>query len=91
MPGRVSTRSWGCPAAYPSEAVRRATDHRWLRFMAFTDWFHQDASDLVFAVLDPARTRVAVLAATDIRVHPYAIGWRAVVPGAFFAPVLRGR
>ncbi|MFF2848241.1 DUF6183 family protein [Streptomyces sp. NPDC058001] len=47
------------------EAVRRAADHRWLRFMAFTDWFHHDTADVAFAVLDPTRTRVAVLAATD--------------------------
>ncbi|MET9679161.1 DUF6183 family protein [Streptomyces coeruleorubidus] len=54
------------PADVPFlEAVRRAADHRWLRFMAFTDWFHHDTSDAAFAVLDPSRTRVAVLAATD--------------------------
>ncbi|MCO4695048.1 hypothetical protein LRR80_01096 [Streptomyces sp. RO-S4] len=47
------------------EAVRVAADHRWLRFMAFTGWFHHDAADVAFAVLDPTRTRVAVLAATD--------------------------
>lgn len=47
------------------QAVRRAADHRWLRFMAFTDWFYHDTSDVAFAVLDPDRTRVAVLAATD--------------------------
>lgn len=56
----------GLPDDIPfSEAVRRASDHRWLRFMAFTDWFHHDTADLAFAVLDPSRTRVAVLAATD--------------------------
>ncbi|MET9679162.1 DUF6183 family protein [Streptomyces coeruleorubidus] len=56
----------GLPADVPFlEAVRRAADHRWLRFMAFTDWFHHDTSDAAFAVLDPSRTRVAVLAATD--------------------------
>ncbi len=47
------------------EAVLRAADQRWLRFMAFTDWFHHDTADVAFAVLDPSRTRVAVLAATD--------------------------
>ncbi|WP_203689225.1 DUF6183 family protein [Streptomyces sp. SID12488] len=47
------------------EAVRHAADCRWLRFMAFTDWFHHDTADVAFAVLDPRRTRVAVLAATD--------------------------
>ncbi|MGY1501344.1 DUF6183 family protein [Streptomyces sp. QTS52] len=46
-------------------AVRHAADFRWLRFMAFTDWFHHDTADVAFAVLDPRRTRVAVLAATD--------------------------
>ncbi|MCX5557984.1 DUF6183 family protein [Streptomyces sp. NBC_00038] len=56
----------GLPADIPFlGAVRRAADHRWLRFMAFTDWFHHDTSDVAFAVLDPTRTRVAVLAATD--------------------------
>jgi hypothetical protein len=56
----------GLPADIPfPEAVRRAADHRWLRFMAFTDWFHHDTADVAFAVLDPTRTRVAVLAATD--------------------------
>ncbi|MFF5575103.1 DUF6183 family protein [Streptomyces luteogriseus] len=56
----------GLPAGVPLlEAVRRAAEHRWLRFMAFTDWFHHDTSDVAFAVLDPTRTRVAVLAATD--------------------------
>jgi hypothetical protein len=56
----------GLPAGVPFlEAVRRAADHRWLRFMGFTDWFHHDTSDVAFAVLDPSRTRVAVLAATD--------------------------
>lgn len=46
-------------------AVRTAADHRWLRFEAYTDWFHSDMADTAFAVLDPTRTRVAVLAATD--------------------------
>jgi hypothetical protein len=56
----------GLPADTPfPEAVRRAADHRWARFMAFTDWFHHDTADMAFAVLDPSRTRVAVLAATD--------------------------
>jgi hypothetical protein len=56
----------GLPTGVPLlEAVRHAADHRWLRFMAFTDWFHHDTSDVAFAVLDPTRTRVAVLAATD--------------------------
>lgn len=47
------------------EAVRLAADHRWVRFMAFTDWFHHDTADVAFAVLDPSGTRIAVLAATD--------------------------
>ncbi|MFD7687447.1 DUF6183 family protein [Streptomyces sp. NPDC059781] len=47
------------------EAVRSTADHRWVRFMAFTDWFHHDTADVAFAVLDPTRRRVAVLAATD--------------------------
>ncbi|MFJ4644086.1 DUF6183 family protein [Streptomyces bobili] len=47
------------------EAARLAADHRWLRFMAFTDGFHHDTADVAFAVLDPSGTRVAVLAATD--------------------------
>ncbi|MFJ4554540.1 DUF6183 family protein [Streptomyces massasporeus] len=65
----------GLPTCVPLlEAVRRAPDHRWLRFMAFTDWFHHDTSDLAFAVLDPTRTRVAVLAATDTDVHRDALG-----------------
>ncbi|WP_225859392.1 DUF6183 family protein [Streptomyces albicerus] len=56
----------GLPDGTPfQEAVRWAADHRWLRFMAFTDWFHHDTADVAFAVLDPGRTRVAVLAATD--------------------------
>ncbi|MEW2114683.1 DUF6183 family protein [Streptomyces sp. NPDC005474] len=56
----------GVPAGTPLlDAVGRAADHRWVRFMAFTDWFHHDTSDVAFAVLDPTRTRVAVLAATD--------------------------
>ncbi|MFJ8184803.1 DUF6183 family protein [Streptomyces sp. NPDC096105] len=46
-------------------AVRVTADHRWVRFMAFTPWFHHDTADVAFAVLDPTRTRVAVLAATD--------------------------
>lgn len=56
----------GLPADVPfPEAVGQALDHRWLRFMAFTDWFHHDTADEAFAVLDPTRTRVTVLAATD--------------------------
>lgn len=65
----------GLPTGVPLvETVRRAADHRWLRFMAFTDWFHHDTSDLAFAVLDPTRTRIAVLAATDTDVHRDALG-----------------
>ncbi|MEU1320429.1 DUF6183 family protein [Streptomyces tibetensis] len=65
----------GLPAGVPLlEAVRRAADHRWLRFMAFTDWFHHDTSDLAFAVLDPDRTRVAVLAASDTDVDRDGLG-----------------
>ncbi|MEU5952685.1 DUF6183 family protein [Streptomyces sp. NPDC047525] len=56
----------GLPAATPFlDAVRYAADCRWLRFMAFTRWFHHDTADVGLAVLDPSRTRVAVLAATD--------------------------
>ncbi|MCX4917606.1 DUF6183 family protein [Streptomyces sp. NBC_00687] len=56
----------GLPADLPFlEAARQALDHRWLRFMAFTDWFHHDTADEAFAVLDPTRTRVTALAATD--------------------------
>ncbi|WP_280525014.1 DUF6183 family protein [Streptomyces inhibens] len=51
------------------EAVRRAAGHRWLRFTAerHTEnrWFHGDLSDVGFAVLDPTRRRIALLAATD--------------------------
>ena len=47
------------------DAVRHAADCRWLRFMAFTYWFHHDAADVAFAVLDRSGTRVTVLAATD--------------------------
>ncbi|MEU6080085.1 DUF6183 family protein [Streptomyces sp. NPDC047108] len=54
------------PAETPFlDAAGQAADHRWLRWMAFTDWFHHDTSDLAFAVLDPSRSRAAVLAATD--------------------------
>ncbi|MET8450679.1 DUF6183 family protein [Streptomyces sp. NPDC005209] len=56
----------GLPADVPFlDAVRHGIDHRWLRFMAFTPWFHHDTADLAFAVLDPSGTRVAVLTATD--------------------------
>ncbi|MCX4569762.1 DUF6183 family protein [Streptomyces viridodiastaticus] len=56
----------GLPAHVPFlEAVRRTADHRWVRFVASTPWFHHDTADLGLAVLDPSRTRVAVLAATD--------------------------
>ncbi|MEH0422775.1 DUF6183 family protein [Streptomyces sp. B21-083] len=56
----------GLPADIPLlDAAARAADHRWLRFTAFTDWFHHDTSDVAFAVLDPTRTQVTVLAATD--------------------------
>ncbi|MEU6909182.1 DUF6183 family protein [Streptomyces coeruleorubidus] len=65
----------GLPAGVPFlEAVRQATDHRWLRFMAFTAWFHHDTSDAAFAVLDPTRTRVTVLAATDTDVDRDVLG-----------------
>ncbi|MEW1996805.1 DUF6183 family protein [Streptomyces coelicoflavus] len=61
----------GVPVGVPHlEAVRRAAEYRWLRFMAFTDWFHHDTSDVAFAVLDPNRTRVTVLAATDTDEEP---------------------
>ncbi|WP_437030465.1 DUF6183 family protein [Streptomyces sp. enrichment culture] len=40
------------------------------------DWFHHDISDLAFAVLDPTRTRIAVLAATDTDAHRDAPGQR---------------
>ncbi|MDW4911136.1 DUF6183 family protein, partial [Streptomyces sp. ADMS] len=37
----------GLPDGIPfMEAVRHAADHRWLRFMAFTDWFHHDTADV---------------------------------------------
>lgn len=39
--------------------------------MVFTDWFHHDTADVAFAVLNPSRTRVAVLAATDTKADPY--------------------
>ncbi|MEH0422807.1 DUF6183 family protein [Streptomyces sp. B21-083] len=56
----------GLPGDLPFlDAARLVADHRWLRFMAFTDWFHHDTADVAFAVLDPTGTRVAVLAATD--------------------------
>ncbi|MGW2017826.1 DUF6183 family protein [Streptomyces sp. NPDC001927] len=48
------------------DAVRAAADHRWLRLApGRSDFFFGDLSDLAFAVLDPTRTRVAVVAATD--------------------------
>lgn len=49
-------------------AVRAAADHRWLRLAPARrtgDFFFGDLSDTAFAVLDPTRTRVAVIAATD--------------------------
>ncbi|MGA5316374.1 DUF6183 family protein [Streptomyces pseudogriseolus] len=56
----------GLPADVPFlEAVRTTPDHRWVRFLASTPWFHHDTADLGLAVLDSSRTRVAVLAATD--------------------------
>ncbi len=56
----------GLPGRVPFlEAVRQTADHRWVRFIASTPWFHHDTADLGLAVLDPSRTRVAVLAATD--------------------------
>ncbi|MFI9266871.1 DUF6183 family protein [Streptomyces werraensis] len=56
----------GLPADVPFlDAVRATPDHRWVRFLASTPWFHRDTADLGLAVLDPSRTRVAVLAATD--------------------------
>ncbi|WP_202414599.1 DUF6183 family protein [Streptomyces sp. XHT-2] len=56
----------GLPADVPHlDAVSRTPDHRWLRFLASTPWFHHDIADLGLAVLDASRTRVAVLAATD--------------------------
>ncbi|MFI0502453.1 DUF6183 family protein [Streptomyces albogriseolus] len=59
----------GLPGRVPFlEAVRRTADHRWVRFIASTPWFHHDTADLGLAVLDPSRTRVAVLAATDTEV-----------------------
>ncbi|MDX3453601.1 DUF6183 family protein [Streptomyces sp. ME02-8801-2C] len=64
----------GLPGDVPFlEAARLAADHRWLRFMAVTDWFHHDTADVAFAVLDPSGTRVAVVAATDTDAdsHPY--------------------
>ncbi|MEU6226732.1 DUF6183 family protein [Streptomyces sp. NPDC047042] len=56
----------GLPGDLPFlDAARLAAEYRWLRFMAFSDWFHHDTADIAFAVLDPGGTRVAVLAATD--------------------------
>ncbi len=56
----------GLPGDVPQlDAVRGTADHRWVRFLASTPWFHHDTADLGLAVLDPSRTRVAVLAATD--------------------------
>ncbi|MGH4032979.1 DUF6183 family protein [Actinomycetota bacterium Odt1-20B] len=49
----------------PMEAVLRAAEHRWLRFVVYSDWFQHDTADVGFAVLDPGGRRVAVLAATD--------------------------
>ncbi|WP_053749041.1 DUF6183 family protein [Streptomyces sp. MMG1533] len=51
------------------DAVRLAADHRWLRFALapYTDnrWFAGDLTDTAFACLDPTRTRVAVIAASE--------------------------
>lgn len=47
------------------DAVRRAADYRWLRFLAVGDWFRNSVNQVGFAVLDPNRTKVAVLAAAD--------------------------
>ncbi|WP_143662758.1 DUF6183 family protein [Streptomyces sp. CB03238] len=53
----------------PYDAVRRAAEHRWLRFAVErhggNDWFFGDLTDIAFAVLDPGRTRVVVLAHTE--------------------------
>ncbi|MET9437173.1 DUF6183 family protein [Streptomyces sp. NPDC006551] len=56
------------PAVPHHEAVRLAAEHRWLRLAVRRGagrWFHGDLSDVAFAVLDPSRRRVAVVAATD--------------------------
>ncbi|MFG2640221.1 DUF6183 family protein [Streptomyces sp. NPDC048370] len=48
------------------DAVRAAAEHRWLRLApGRSDFFFGDLSDLAFAVLDPTRTRVGVIAASD--------------------------
>lgn len=48
------------------DAVRACAEHRWLRLAPGRgDFFFGDLSDLAFAVLDPTRTRVALIAATD--------------------------
>ncbi|MDH6574610.1 DUF6183 family protein [Kitasatospora sp. MAP5-34] len=53
----------------PYDAVRLAARHHWLRFAvdehSDNQWFHREVTDLGFAVLDPGRTRIALLAATD--------------------------
>ncbi|MFD3732597.1 DUF6183 family protein [Streptomyces sp. NPDC058632] len=64
MPGFHELKRLPATAPFP-EAVRHVADYRWLRFVALTDWFRHDTSDAVFAVLDPTRARVVVLAATD--------------------------
>ncbi|MEV8535424.1 DUF6183 family protein [Streptomyces sp. NPDC051211] len=56
------------PGVPHTEAVRAAAAYHWLRFVpppAHGDWFCGDFTDIGFAVLDPGRTRIAVLALTD--------------------------
>ncbi|GAA2415306.1 hypothetical protein GCM10010420_51510 [Streptomyces glaucosporus] len=57
------------PLRPPPYAVRLACEYRWLRFTVEpgreNDWFFGDLTDAGFAVLDPGRTRIAVLAVSE--------------------------
>ncbi|MDT9689031.1 DUF6183 family protein [Streptomyces sp. P9(2023)] len=57
------------PSVPHTRAVRAAAEYRWLRLAlarrSGNDFFFGDLSDMAFAVLDPTRTRVAIIAASD--------------------------
>lgn len=51
--------------ATAAEVAERAQDCSWYRFDADSPWFEQVAWDIGLAAVDPSRSRLAVLAATD--------------------------
>jgi hypothetical protein len=51
--------------ATAAEVAERAQECSWYRFDADSPWFEQVAWDIGLAALDPRRSRLAVLAATD--------------------------